>query len=86
MKKNVDVAIIMGSDSDLPIMKDAAVFLDKMGIFSVHRCPEKSFEYAKDLKERKIKVIIAGARWSSTFTRCVCSTSALPCYWSSYLI
>ena len=92
MEKNVDVAIIMGSDSDLSIMKDAAVFLDTMGIsyemtiLSVHRCPEKAFEYAESLKERKIKVIIAGARWSSTFTRCVCSTSALPCYWSSYLI
>ena len=67
MKENVDVAIIMGSDSDLPIMKDAAKFLDEMGIsyeitvLSVHRCPEASFEYAKSLKERKVKVIIAGA-------------------------
>ena len=65
--KNVDVAIIMGSDSDLPIMKDAAKFLDEMGIsyeitvLSVHRCPEASMEYAKSLKERKVKVIIAGA-------------------------
>ncbi len=67
MKQNVDVAIIMGSDSDLPIMKDAAKFLDEMGIsyemtiLSVHRCPESAFEYAKSLKERKVKVIIAGA-------------------------
>lgn len=67
MKKNVDVAIIMGSDSDLPIMKDAAKFLDQMGIsyevtvLSVHRCPEAAMNYAKSLKERKIKVIIAGA-------------------------
>lgn len=67
MKENVDVAIIMGSDSDLPIMKDAAKFLDDIGIsyemtiLSVHRCPNASFEYAKSLKERKVKVIIAGA-------------------------
>ena len=57
MKKNVDVAIIMGSDSDLPIMKDAAKFLDDFGIsyeitvLSVHRCPEEAFEYANELKE-----------------------------------
>ncbi len=67
MEKNVDVAIIMGSDSDLPIMKDAAKFLDDMGIsyemtiLSVHRCPDAASDYAKSLKERKIKVIIAGA-------------------------
>ncbi len=67
MKKDAQVAIIMGSDSDLPIMKDAAKFLDQMGIsyevtvLSVHRCPEAAMDYAKSLKERKIKVIIAGA-------------------------
>ncbi len=67
MKENVQVSIIMGSDSDLPIMKDAAKFLDDMGIsyemtiLSVHRCPEAAMNYAKSLKERKVKVIIAGA-------------------------
>lgn len=65
--KNFDVSIIMGSDSDLPIMKDAAAFLDDMGIsyeikvLSVHRTPEKAFEYAEGLKENGVKVIIAGA-------------------------
>lgn len=67
MSENVDVSIIMGSDSDLPIMKDAAKFLDEMGIsyemtiLSVHRCPDAAFDYAKSLKDRKVKVIIAGA-------------------------
>lgn len=67
MKENVDVSIIMGSDSDLPIMKDCAKFLDQMGIsyemkiLSVHRTPEKATEYAETLKEKNIKVIIAGA-------------------------
>jgi len=65
--ENIDVAIIMGSDSDLPIMKDAAKFLSDMGIsyemkiLSVHRTPEKALEYAEDLKKRNIKVIIGGA-------------------------
>ena len=65
--KNIDVAIIMGSDSDLPIMKDDAKFLDDMGIsyemkiLSVHRTPEKASAYAEELKMRNVKVIIGGA-------------------------
>jgi len=65
--ENIDVAIIMGSDSDLPIMKDAAKFLSDMGIsyevkiLSVHRTPEKAAEYAEELKRRNVKVIIGGA-------------------------
>ena len=67
MKENVDVSIIMGSDSDLPIMKDCVHFLKQMNIsyevkiLSVHRTPERATEYAKELKERNVKVIIAGA-------------------------
>ena len=67
MEKNIDVAIIMGSDSDLPIMSQAAKFLDDMGIsyeikiLSVHRCPDEAIEYAKSLKNRDVKAIIAGA-------------------------
>ena len=67
MEKNIDVSIIMGSDSDLPIMMDSAKFLDTMGIsyeikiLSVHRCPDEAIDYAKSLKNRNVKVIIAGA-------------------------
>ena len=67
MDKNVDVAIIMGSDSDFAIMKDSANFLKQMGInfeikiLSVHRCPDDAISYAKSLKEKNVKVIIAGA-------------------------
>ena len=67
MEKNIDVAIIMGSDSDLPIMSEASKFLDTMGIsyeikiLSVHRCPDEAINYAKGLKERNVKAIIAGA-------------------------
>lgn len=65
--KNIDVSIIMGSDSDLAIMRDAAKFLEDMGIsyemkiLSVHRTPEKAMAYAESLRENGVKVIIAGA-------------------------
>ena len=61
------VAIVIGSDSDMPIMKKAAEFLDQMGIdfemtiISAHREPDIFFEWAKGAKDRGVKVIIAGA-------------------------
>ena len=61
------VAIVMGSDSDMPVMKKAAEFLEEMGIdfemtiISAHREPDIFFEWAKGAKERGVKVIIAGA-------------------------
>lgn len=67
MEKKIDVAIVIGSDSDLPIMKDAAKILEEFGInyevkvLSVHRTPNKALEYAESLKERNVKVVIGGA-------------------------
>ena len=67
MEKKIQVAIVMGSDSDLPIMKDAAKILDEFGIsyevkvLSVHRTPQKAMEYAQSIKQRKIQVVIGGA-------------------------
>ena len=67
MGKNIDVAIVMGSDSDLNIMRESAEFLDTVGIsyeikiLSVHRSPNEAIEYANNLKNRNVKVIIAGA-------------------------
>ena len=61
------VGIVMGSDSDMPVMAQAADFLEKMGIefemtvISAHREPDVFFEYAKSAEERGYKVIIAGA-------------------------
>ncbi len=61
------VGIVMGSDSDLPVMKKAAEVLDQLGItyevriISAHREPEEFFEYAKSAKDKGYKVIIAGA-------------------------
>lgn len=61
------VSIVMGSDSDMPVMQKAAEILDKFGIsyemriISAHRMPDTFFEYAKTAKDRGVKVIIAGA-------------------------
>lgn len=61
------VGIVMGSDSDLPIMSQAAKVLDEFGIsyemdiISAHREPNEFFEYASSAEERGYKVIIAGA-------------------------
>ena len=61
------VGIVMGSDSDMPVMKKAADTLGMLGIefemtiLSAHREPDLFFEYAKTAKERGLKVIIAGA-------------------------
>jgi len=65
--KQVDVGIIMGSQSDWPIMKHAADTLEALGvsfeakIVSAHRTPDRLYEYAKSAKDRGLKVIIAGA-------------------------
>ena len=61
------VGIVMGSDSDMPVMSKAAEILDKFGIdyemtiISAHREPDIFFEWAKSAEEKGIKVIIAGA-------------------------
>ena len=61
------VSIVMGSDSDMPVMAKAAEMLEKFGIeyemriISAHREPDLFFEYAKTAEDRGIKVIIAGA-------------------------
>lgn len=61
------VSIVMGSDSDMPIMAQAADFLEELGIdfemtiISAHREPDIFFNYAKTAEERGVKVIIAGA-------------------------
>lgn len=61
------VSIVMGSDSDMPVMAQAAEMLEKFGIefemtvISAHREPDIFFEYAKTAEDRGVKVIIAGA-------------------------
>ena len=78
------VAIIMGSDSDLPVMKDAAEMLEKfnvpyeMSIVSAHRTPDRLYEYARTATDRGISVIIAGAGGSAHLPGMVASLSPLP--------
>ena len=67
------VGIVMGSDSDMPIMAKAADILDQLGvsyemtIISAHREPDVFFEYAKSAEEKGFKVIIAGAGMAAIF-------------------
>src|SRR5690606_15714859 len=74
----------MGSDSDLPVMKQAAELLDELEIdyeltiVSAHRTPERMFEYAKSAKERGLKIIIAGAGGAAHLPGMVASLTTLP--------
>lgn len=78
------VSIIMGSDSDLPIMKQAAEMLEKfsvgyeLDIVSAHRTPEKMFEFAANAHKRGILVIIAGAGGAAHLPGMVAAISPLP--------
>ncbi len=78
------VGIIMGSDSDLPVMRNAAAILDKLNIgyeisiVSAHRTPDKMYQYAKTAEERGIDVIIAGAGGSAHLPGMVAAITHLP--------
>lgn len=84
IKYKTIVGIIMGSDSDLPIMKDAAELLDELNIVyeltivSAHRTPDRMVEYAKTAASRGIKVIIAGAGGSAHLPGMTASLTSLP--------
>ena len=81
---SVEIGIIMGSDSDLPVMSKAAELLDKFGveyeltIVSAHRTPDRLVEYAKTAKERGLKVIIAGAGGAAHLPGMVAAMTELP--------
>ncbi|MFN3568010.1 MAG: 5-(carboxyamino)imidazole ribonucleotide mutase [Caldimicrobium sp.] len=78
------VGIIMGSDSDLPVMKEAAEVLENFGvpyeitIVSAHRTPQRMYEYAKTAEERGIEVIISGAGGSAHLPGMTASITTLP--------
>ncbi len=78
------VGIIMGSDSDLPIMQEAATMLTQfdfafeMTIVSAHRTPKRMMEYAETAAKRGIKVIIAGAGGAAHLPGMVASITTLP--------
>lgn len=80
----VRVGIVMGSDSDLSVMKGAAEALDKFGIgyemrvLSAHRCPDEAARFAKDARKRGIRVIIAGAGAAAHLAGAMAANSELP--------
>lgn len=84
LMKEPEVGIIMGSDSDLPVMKEATQALSDLGIssemtiVSAHRTPERMTAYAQQAKERGIKVIIAGAGGAAHLPGMVASMTTLP--------
>ena len=83
-KEGKQVGIIMGSISDLEVMKEATIMLEKFGIsyeiniVSAHRTPKDLFEYASTAKNRGIKVIIAGAGGAAHLPGMVASLTTLP--------
>ncbi len=78
------VGIIMGSQSDLAIMEQAADFLKMVGVpyeltvVSAHRTPERMFEYAKSARDRGLQVLIAGAGGAAHLPGMVASCTTLP--------
>ncbi len=78
------VGILMGSDSDLPVMEKAAKVLSELGvpyeldISSAHRLPDKTAKYAQTARERGLKVIIAGAGMAAHLAGVIASHTTLP--------
>lgn len=79
-----EVGIIMGSQSDWPVMKDAALILDELGIayetkiVSAHRTPDRLWDYGKTAVTRGLKVIIAGAGGAAHLPGMMASKTRLP--------
>ena len=82
--KKVDVGIIMGSDSDLPIMQEVATTLEEFGInyeitiVSAHRTPDTLYTYSEKALSRGIKIIVAGAGGAAHLPGMVAAISPLP--------
>lgn len=82
--KKPQVGILMGSDSDLEIMKDAAKILDELGVeneiivLSTHRAPEETTKYAKNAQKSGLKVIIAGAGGAAALPGSLAALTTLP--------
>lgn len=81
---SVIVGIIMGSDSDLPILKEAALILKEfdinheMTIASAHRVPQRVFDYASQAERRGLEVIIAGAGGAAHLPGVIAALTPLP--------
>jgi len=83
-KNKIEVGIIMGSDSDLPIMEDAVKILKEFGIgyevkvLSAHRTPDQHAEYSKSALDRGLKVIIAAAGGAAHLPGVTAAHTTLP--------
>ncbi len=84
MKKNLKVAIIMGSQSDFKVMKLSAKILKKIGIrfetkiISAHRTPERMYKFAQNASKNDIGVIIAGAGGSAHLPGMISAITSIP--------
>lgn len=84
MSEKIKVGIVMGSDSDLPIMKEAADFLEEfdinyeMRVISAHRTPDLAHEYAVNAVEKGMEVIIAGAGKAAHLPGVLASYTPIP--------
>ena len=80
----VEIGIIMGSQSDWPTMKEAALMLDQLGlpyetrIVSAHRTPDRLWDYGKTAAARGLKVIIAGAGGAAHLPGMMASKTRIP--------
>jgi 5-(carboxyamino)imidazole ribonucleotide mutase len=83
-KSNLLVSVVIGSDSDLPVMKEAASILEEFDIphevylTSAHRSPERTLSFAKKAAERGIKIIIVGAGAAAHLAGVIASNTHLP--------
>lgn len=83
-KKTVLVSVVMGSDSDLPVMTEAAKILEEFGIgyelvlTSAHRTPERTTKFAKAAAGRGVKIIIVGAGAAAHLAGVIASQTMLP--------
>jgi phosphoribosylaminoimidazole carboxylase PurE protein len=84
MKKKPLVSIVMGSDSDLPVMKAAVEMLQKFNItyevsvMSAHRTPDKAADFARSARKKGIRVIIAGAGGAAHLAGVIAAHTTLP--------
>jgi len=84
MPETPTIGIVMGSDSDLEIMKKCAALLDEFGIswemrvISAHRTPEDAHEYATTARDRGLKLLIAGAGMSAALGGVLAANTTLP--------
>ena len=78
------VGVVMGSDSDLPVMKEAFEVFEEFGVpyearvLSAHRSPDQTSAYARGAAERGLKVLIAGAGWAAHLGGVIAAETILP--------